>query len=211
MSAQLIEKVICYIDGFNLYYGVLKNGPYKWLNLERYFRLLRPGDDIQRIRYFTARIWGPGVKDQDAYLDALATSPMIDIILGQFKKKRVRGECTQCPLPSPQFFYKTEEKCTDVNIALWMLHDAHEDLCDQFVLVTGDSDLAPAIGMVKDCYPQKIVIVYIPAQNRIRGAAVELRTLAHINRTLPLNLLPHAQFPSAITTSSGEIRKPASW
>ena len=112
------RRSIVYIDGFNLYYGVLKNGPYKWLNLERYFRLLRPGDDIQRIRYFTARIWGPGVKDQDAYLDALATSPMIDIILGQFKKKRVRGECTQCPLPSPQFFYKTEEKCTDVNIAL---------------------------------------------------------------------------------------------
>ena len=36
-----------YVDGFNLYYGVLRATPHKWLDLERYFRLLRQADDIQ--------------------------------------------------------------------------------------------------------------------------------------------------------------------
>jgi hypothetical protein len=43
-------------DGFNLYYGSLKGTPHKWLNLERYFTMLRPNDDIQGIRYFTAMV-----------------------------------------------------------------------------------------------------------------------------------------------------------
>ncbi len=43
-----------YVDGFNLYYGVLKNTAYKWLDLERFFKPLRPQDDIQAINYFTA-------------------------------------------------------------------------------------------------------------------------------------------------------------
>ena len=51
-------RSIVYIDGFNLYYGAVKDGPNKWLNLDRYFRMLLPNDDIQRIRYFTAKITG---------------------------------------------------------------------------------------------------------------------------------------------------------
>ena len=37
-------RSIVYIDGFNLYYGALKGGPYKWLDLERFFRRLRNAD-----------------------------------------------------------------------------------------------------------------------------------------------------------------------
>ena len=45
-----------------------------------------------------------------------------------------------------------------------------------------------------------------------RGSAVELRTAAHRNRDLPLNLLPYAQFPSMIPDGIGGIlSKPASW
>ena len=39
-----------WVDGFNLCYGVLKNTAYKWLDLERFFKLLRPQDDIQAIK-----------------------------------------------------------------------------------------------------------------------------------------------------------------
>ena len=45
------KRSIIHIDGFNLYYGALRGGPYKWLNLERYFHLLLPNDNIQNIRY----------------------------------------------------------------------------------------------------------------------------------------------------------------
>ncbi len=47
---------IVYIDGFNLYYGAVKDTPYKWLDLEALCRRLLPKDDIVGIRYFTARI-----------------------------------------------------------------------------------------------------------------------------------------------------------
>jgi 6-hydroxy-3-succinoylpyridine 3-monooxygenase len=206
------NRSIVYIDGFNLYYGALKDTPYKWLNLERYFRLLLSGQDIQKIRYFTARVIGSDVIDQDVYLSALATLPLVDIILGQFKRKQIQGLCPSCPLPDPQVFSTYEEKRTDVNIAIWMLHDAYENLCDRLVLVTGDSDLVSAIAMVKDRCPEKTISVYIPARNKIRGAAVELRSIADKNKTLPLNILPAAQFPAEITTGAGiVIRKPSSW
>ena len=37
------------IDGFNLFYGAGRNTAWKWLNLEKYFTLIRPDDDVQRI------------------------------------------------------------------------------------------------------------------------------------------------------------------
>ena len=32
----LLPRTIVYVDGFNFYYGVLKNTRYKWLDLERF-------------------------------------------------------------------------------------------------------------------------------------------------------------------------------
>ncbi len=45
-----------YVDGFNLYYGSLKDRPYRWLDLDALSRVLLPRDQINRIRYFTARV-----------------------------------------------------------------------------------------------------------------------------------------------------------
>ena len=62
------NRSIIYIDGFNLYYGSVKNTPWKWLDLEKYFSLLLPDDDIQIIKYFTAKIHGPHKANQEAYI-----------------------------------------------------------------------------------------------------------------------------------------------
>jgi len=43
------------IDSFNLYYGSLKETPYKWLNVLKMCELLFPKDNINKIKYFTAR------------------------------------------------------------------------------------------------------------------------------------------------------------
>lgn len=206
------NRSIVYIDGFNLYYGALKGTPHKWLDLERYFRLLLSGHDIQKIRYFTAKVVGSRAIDQGVYLSALATLPLVEIVFGQFKTKQIQGLCPSCPLPRPQFFTTYEEKRTDVNIALWMLHDAQKNLCDRLILVTGDSDLVPAIAMVKNHCPEKTITVYVPARSSVRGAAVELRSIADRHKTLPLNILQAAQFPAEITTGAGTmIKKPSSW
>lgn len=45
-----------YIDGFNLYYGAVRNTPYKWLNPELLARALLPDASINRVKYFTAPV-----------------------------------------------------------------------------------------------------------------------------------------------------------
>ena len=205
-------RTIIYIDGFNLYYGAVKGTPYKWLDLARFFRLIRPNDDIQCIRYFTAMVHGPTKPNQEVYLQALATTPTVQTILGKFKNKNIKCAVPRCTYSGTKFFKAPEEKRTDVNIAIFMLDDAYQDLCDNLVLVSGDSDLVPAIRMIRHRYPAKETTVYIPARDPSRGAAVELRMAANKNRDLPLNILPHAQFPNSLPDGyGGFLHKPASW
>ena len=48
-----------YVDGFNLYYGAVKDTPFKWLNLVDLARQLVPGGHVVgRLKYFTARVSG---------------------------------------------------------------------------------------------------------------------------------------------------------
>ncbi len=206
------RRTIVYVDGFNLYYGAVRGGPYKWLDLERYFKLLRKDDEIRRICYFTALLDGPRRSSQAAYLRALEQRPLIEIVLGKFKEKQIRCRVERCGFTGSRMFTQTEEKRTDVNIAVRMLDDAYRDCCDLFVLVSGDSDLVPAIHAVKARFPKKQVLVYVPSRNPVRGAAVELRSAADRHRDLPLAPLKHAQFPARVLDGSGGfIEKPSGW
>jgi uncharacterized LabA/DUF88 family protein len=206
-------RVIVYIDGFNLYYGAVKNTPaLKWLNLERFCRLLRPHDDIQAIRYFTALVVGATKPNQDAYLRALATTPLVSVVLGKFKDKTIACTVNGCTHAASRKFKMPEEKRTDVNIGISMLDDAYQDLCDHLVLFSGDSDLVPAVNLVRNRFPAKTITVYVPSNNPIRGAAVELRLSATKHRNLPLFLLSKAQFSDAVPDGSGgTINRPAAW
>ena len=50
-------RTFVYVDGFNLYYGVLKGTSWKWQNLVVLFeRILRQDHDILAIKYFAARV-----------------------------------------------------------------------------------------------------------------------------------------------------------
>lgn len=205
-----MNRSIVYIDGFNLYYGSLKGSPEKWLDLEKLFSLIRQDDNVQQIRYFTART---GSADQELYLQALeAVSTHLRIELGLFKSKKVKCRVSGCSFTGVREFQMQEEKGTDVNIALRMLDDAYQSLCDRMVLVSGDSDLVPAVRLVKQRFPQIKVTVYVPARDLIRGAARELRRAADKHITLPLDKLSKAQLPKRVEAKDGQIiLKPASW
>jgi len=206
------NKSIIYIDGFNLYYGAVKDTPWKWLNIEKYFALLLPHDDIQTIKYFTAEIVGSHKPNQDVFIRALLTLDKIQVIYGLFKYKKVKCLVKNCTYKGEKMFHVPEEKRTDVNIAVHMLDDVFNDRCDRLIIISGDSDLVPAIKTVKKIAPNKKVIVYVPAKNEIRGAAIELRKSSDRHKTLPNNLLSKAQFPDTFTDINGNvIQKPASW
>ena len=206
------KRSIIYIDGFNFYYGLVRGGPYKWLNLERYFSRLRPDDDIQVIRYFTAMVRGRRRVNQETYLKALETLPSVRVYFGRFKDVQTECKVASCQHVGSRLFRKPEEKRTDVAIGVHMLKDAFTNSCDRLVVVSGDSDLVPAVDMVKSTFPLKEVIVYVPARNLVRGAAVELRAAADKDRTCPLNLLQYSLFPANVPDGCGGfIQKPAGW
>ncbi len=92
-----MPTVNIYIDGFNLYYGALRNRwpQYKWLDLQGFCERLLPGREVKRIRYFTAQVrstpQNPGAANrQRIYLRALATLPKAEIRYGYFSTHDVR-------------------------------------------------------------------------------------------------------------------------
>ena len=93
-----------------------------------------------------------------------------------------------------------------------MVRDAWSDACDRLILVSGDSDLVPAVNIVKEVDPDKEVIVYVPARHPQRGAAVELRAAGDKDRILPNQLIKRAQFPPSVPDGAGGvIQRPPSW
>ena len=103
------DRTIIYVDGFNLYYGAIRGGNYKWLNLQRFFELLRPHDAIHQIHYFTALVDGPTRPNQETYLRALGTLPKVNIVLGKFKKNRF-GAQTRSALSAGIDFFKSPKR-----------------------------------------------------------------------------------------------------
>jgi uncharacterized LabA/DUF88 family protein len=146
-------KATIYVDGFNLYYGALKNTPYRWLNLAKLCQIMLPRDTINQIKYFTALV-NPRVTDPDQltrqqiYLRALQTIPNVEIIYGHFLTHEI-----MMPLAPPKAGHvkvlKTEEKGSDVNLALHMLSDGYKNAYDVAVIVSNDSDLLLPIQFVK--------------------------------------------------------------
>ena len=207
-------RSIIYIDGFNFYYGMVKDTPYKWLDMRKFFHLLRMHDKIVHIDYFTAMIIGPRTKNQETYIRALGTLPEVTITFGKFMTKRIECKVRDCNYSGERWFETAEEKGTDVNIALQMVSDCYDNLCDYLVLVTGDSDLVPAIEAIKTHFRQKKVIVYIPAfgERKKWRYSSSLANAADRLRFLPDQLLPPSQFPSTFSDTDGNpITKPTDW
>lgn len=156
-----MKKAIVYIDGFNLYFSLKGNEwkKYYWLNLVKLSSaLLYPGHFLSKVKYFTSAIRKPldKVDRQQTYLRALRTLPFLEIIYGKYQYNEI--ECFSCrrKIPIPK------EKKTDVNIAVNLIMDAVQNNCDVQYLMTGDSDLAPAVRAVKALSPKREIYLLCP-------------------------------------------------
>ena len=83
-----------YVDTFNLYYGLLKGSPYRWLDIQKLCQTELPSNQINRIRCFSVRVIArPGDPDQrnrqNAYFRALETTPNLTMHLGHFLESEV--------------------------------------------------------------------------------------------------------------------------
>jgi hypothetical protein len=127
MSRRQLSRLltIVYVDGFNLYYGCLKDTLDRWLDVGALCdRLLRDDTEIVGIKYFTARVKPrPGnpqqAQRQQIYLRALATVPTLTLHYGVFMTKVATRRCVKDRRGKPAYadVWITEEKGSDVNLA----------------------------------------------------------------------------------------------
>lgn len=202
-----------YVDGFNLFYGALRGSPYRWLDLGALCRVLLPNDDIQRIRYFTARVTSrpddPGKSQrQDVYLRALRTVPGLTIHLGHYLTSTVRMPLASPPSTGPRTVevIKTEEKGSDVNLATYLMLDACRGDCEVAVVVTNDSDLKEPVAIVSGELGMTVGVInsHPPAK---RSRALQ----PSFFKQLRPSAVVRCQFPDPVIGLHGKIHKPAGW
>ncbi len=209
-------RTFIYVDGFNLFYGALKGTPYKWLDLKALFtRTLGTGHTILSIKYYTAKVSArPGNADaptnQMVYLNALRKHiPGIYIKEGYFLSKPVN-----MPLAKPSLLrkfadvIKTEEKGSDVNLALHLLNDAWRDQYDCAVIVSNDSDLAESLRLVRKQHRKRIVLL-VPGDPTVRPPAIQLKRYADHVISISQADIVASQLPSPIPGTT--IHKPPKW
>ncbi|MBE7533949.1 MAG: NYN domain-containing protein [Chloroflexi bacterium] len=203
-------KASIYVDGFNLYYGALKNTPFRWLDIVKLCRLMLPRDTISQIKYFTALV-NPRPTDPDQltrqqiYLRALQTIPNLEIIYGHFLTHEI-----MMPLAPPKNGYvkviKTEEKGSDVNLALHLLSDGYKNAYDVAVIVSNDSDLLLPIQFAKKELGKKIGIL-----NPQKHPSKVLIANADFVKNIRKGVLSKSLFPTSLTDSQGTFTKPVAW
>ena len=204
-------RTAVYIDGFNLYYGCLKGTPNLWLDIDKLMQLVLPKNEITLIKYFTARV-KPTPTDPDApqrqsvYLKALqAHIPHLEIIEGRFLRVTTTVEVAPRKFVRGQ---KSEEKGSDVNIAVHLLNDAWSDRYDIGVLVSNDTDLAEAMRLAQtDC--GKTIGLVSPVCNKGRRVSEHLKRLANFQKSIRKSALPNSQLPSPIPGTG--LHRPKKW
>jgi uncharacterized LabA/DUF88 family protein len=211
-----MNRVIFLVDGFNLYHSVVRlkrDTGYctKWLDLyslcHSYLHLFRKDAELVDIRYFSALPYhlssaAPGkITRHQKYLSCLRDSG-VTIELGRFKEKEVF--CTKCR----SVFLKHEEKETDVAIAVTLLELLFTGVCDTAVIVSGDTDLSPAVAKCQTLFPGKTIVFSFPYARKNK----ELSKLAPGSFSIGRKQYIRHQFPNPVILKDGrELYKPSTW
>lgn len=194
-------RVCVYFDGFNLYHALLKfrDDKVKWLDLAALSkRLTLPKTEkIETIYYFSAYAeWlsAQAVRHKE-YVKALEARGVVPI-LGHFKEKD-RG-CNKCG----HQWIAHEEKETDVSIGITLLNDAYKNKYDRALLVTRDSDLMPAVKMVRAEFPAKEIVAVAPP---MMGHSNDLLTVANSKMKISPKQIRACLFPQRVLTVNGDL------
>jgi uncharacterized LabA/DUF88 family protein len=196
-----MTPVCIYIDGFNLYHALVKFGDdkLKWLDLSLLSkRLISPRtEQIAGIFYFSAFAhWLPAKKTRhEEYVKAL-TARGVTCILGHFKNKS--RKCHACKAT----WVAHEEKETDVSIGINLLNDAYKGRYDKAYLVTRDSDLMPAVRMVKSEFPTKHIVAVAPP---LMGHSNDLITVCHSKKKITATHVKACLLPKKVYSATGVL------
>lgn len=218
-----MNRTVFLVDGFNLYWSTISarndlgGKSTKWLDLRAlcssYLYAISKDAHLEDVYYFSAlakhlEAKNPGkVQRHRDFIECLQDTGVKDH-LADFKRKD-DNECYNCGHKWPN----NEEKETDVAIASKLLELVVTDACDTVVLMTGDTDLAPAVRTA-----QKLVAGGVVAHKDIRFALPYkrhnniLRDIAPGSLRMGKERYAKYQFPDPFTLKSGKkVSKPSSW
>lgn len=214
-----MNRISFLIDGFNLYHSVknasidlgLKGGGTRWLNIYAmcgsYLHAIGNNAQIVSVYYFSAlakhiEAFKPDVVTRHLTFIQCLKATGVSVELARFKKKNI--PCPSCN----QAIKRYEEKETDVAIATKLLELFFLDQCDTAVLITGDTDIVPAVKTAQRLFPHKLIAFLLPYKRHNR----ELAKLATMHFELKKETYTRHQFPDPFITPKGEkLLKPTGW
>jgi uncharacterized LabA/DUF88 family protein len=220
-----MNRVAFLIDGFNLYHSTKTAGDHtgsstKWLDIRAmcssYLSAISRDAYLHSAYYFSAlathlEAIDPGkVQRHRDFIECLEDTGVV-VQLGKFKRKRDfscpncgNNRCGHCGARHKQ----REEKETDVAIAAKMLELLFTNACDTLVIVTGDTDLAPAFHTAKRLFPGAEIRFALPYERHTKL----LRQIAPTSFRIGKEGYTKHQFPDPFILRSGrKISKPPSW
>jgi uncharacterized LabA/DUF88 family protein len=202
-----MAKIYFLVDGFNYYHAVDSNGKYKkykWVSLSRLCKcFLTHKDSIAGIEYFTTlATWNSEKVSRHKIFIKAQENEGVNVIYGEFKRKERR--CRSCR----QMFSTFEEKQTDVNIALRLFQLAFQEKYDKAIIISGDTDLIPAIKTVRSLFPSKQIGVVIP----IGRASEDLKKQADFFYRMKEKHLASSIYQRDVTLIDGTVLScPSNW
>ncbi len=177
------------------------------------------------IKFFTAKILASAAKTPDSvssqarYHTALRKlhEHRIELIEGYYALNPMKVRLFEAENPKQLYkdcreiqAWKLEEKQSDVSLALHAYHDALTGAVDQVVIVTNDTDIAPALDMIRTHSPVMIGLV-VPTTNLQREPNADLSERAHwTRRHITMAELAASQLPRVIPGRKVTL-KPESW
>jgi NYN domain len=214
-------KTVVYVDGLNLYYGLLRGTAFKWLDLYRLFQdhILGAATHVDTVRYYTAPVKGSASDDpasprrQQIYLRALKAyhGDRVEIIQGSIVRTtpilRLLNALQDGSVSKVRVVQFTEKE-TDVNLASDLISDAWLGRCEQAVICTNDRDLVGALAAVRRDHPRVEIGLVAPVRDQ-RYVSCYLSKLAHWHKAIcPLHIA-RAQLPAKIPGT--RLRCPDVW
>jgi hypothetical protein len=207
MSDLRTERVIAYIDGYNLYFGLKDAGfsRYKWLNVQSLIeKLLKPNQTLLRVNYFTTLVTNDSDTRmrQKTFIAALQTLKLTNIFFGKFQKEK--SKCKTCG----NDYVADCEKMTDASIVTELMKDYYEDKFDMAMIISGDTDLLPPIKFINEAPDNKRVFVAFPPDRKND----EVAKFAKGWQTIGRKNIADSQFPPTLKDKYGEdIEIPKEW
>ena len=228
-------RTACFVDGYNLFYGLLAGTEFKWLDLQallaHILRVENPDATLEAVSFFTSGVKpslatrGIASKEaQDTYLRALIARG-VDVYYGRHqlesgKAPRFVDKNTPASRADQVEIWKLEEKETDVHIAISMYRLAArqavlplEQRIEQLVLVSADTDMTPALRALHEDFPDLRLGVILPHREGVkRTVPGSLKPYTHWMRHVVTNAeLAAHQLPPRVPTRKRPADKPDYW